>query len=112
MLDLPRGWPSIDLRGYREHPTAYVTYSVFDYDRLPPIERALDDGLAWLLAQPAHEWSLASGEEPMRAATGAELDALAGDVGAPAFEAFIRTPEPRTRCARARRATSTSATSR
>jgi len=102
-LGLPRGWPSIDLPGYRDHPEA-ATYSVFDQALLPPIERELDDGLAWLLAEPAVEHSLAGGHmyegEPVRPANGTQLDALTGELDLelpPAFEKFIRVPEPRSR---------------
>jgi hypothetical protein len=102
-LGIPREWPSIDLPGYRDHPKA-ATYSVFEYDRLPPIERHLDDGLSWLLSQPAVEYSLAGGHiyegEPVRSAVGAELDALTDAISLrlpPAFETFVRTREPRSR---------------
>lgn len=100
---LARGWPSFDLPGYREHPTL-TTYSVFDQGLLPPIERQLDDGLAWLLAEPPVEHSLAGGHiyegEPMTAATAVRLDALIADLDVtppPAFEKFIRVPELRSR---------------
>ena len=103
-LRLPRGWPSIGLRGYRDHPENYATYSVFEYDRLPPIQRRLDDGLSWLVAEPAVEESLAGGHmyagDPVRLATGPELDALTSaiDVALPAaFDTFVRTTEPRAR---------------
>lgn len=61
--DLPRSWPSIELPGYREHPTVYATYSGFEYDELPPIERELDDDLRWLLAEPPVPDSLAYVDE-------------------------------------------------
>ncbi len=104
VLGLPREWPSIDLPGYRDHPAAFATYSMFAYGRLPPIERRLDDQLSWLLVESPVEHSLAGGHiyegDPVRAATGAELDALtdARAVRLPAaFETFIRMPEPRSR---------------
>jgi hypothetical protein len=103
-LGIARGWPSIDLPGYREHPTGFVTYSAFDYDALPPIVRALDDDLSWLLAERPVPHSLAGGHiyegDAVRAATGTELDAFVAGTRlnlAPSFEAFIRTPEPRMR---------------
>lgn len=102
-LGIPRGWPSIDLPGYREHPSP-ATYSVFDRSLLPPIERELDDDLSWLLVEPPVEHSLAGGHlyegEPVRTASGRQLDALIDDLGLrlpPAFENFIRMPEPRSR---------------
>jgi hypothetical protein len=77
---------------------------VFDQALLPPIERELDDGLSWLLAEPPVEHSLAGGHvyegEPVGPASGAQLDALIDDLDVrlpPAFEKFIRVPEPRSR---------------
>lgn len=103
-LGLARGWPSIELPGYREHPANLATYSIFEYERLPPLERHLDDQLSWLLAEPSVEHSLAGGHsnegDPVRPATGADLDALTEGSAVPlppAFETFVRMPEPRSR---------------
>jgi len=103
-LGIGRAWPSIDLPGYREHPAEFATYSTFAFDELPPIERQLDDGLSWLLSQPPVEYSLGGGHvyegDPVRPATGTELDSLTSDVNMrlpPAFDAFVRTLEPRAR---------------
>lgn len=103
-LGLPRGWPSIELAGYREHPADFATYSMFEYERLPPVERRLDDRLSWLMAQPPVEHSLAGGHiyegDPVRPATGAELDALIDGIAVrlpAAFETFVRMSEPRSR---------------
>ena len=103
-LGITRAWPSINLPGYRDHPIDFATYSAFDYGGLPPIERELDDQLAWLLAEPEVEYSLAGGHmyagEPVRPATGVQLDALTTRLDVrlpPAFERFIRKPKARAR---------------
>jgi hypothetical protein len=56
---MKRGWWSIALLGYHDHPHP-TTYSLFDYDNLPPIEIPDKAGWDWLAIQPRHEeWSLA-----------------------------------------------------
>ena len=101
---MPRAWWSIELPGYREHPTPFSTYSPFPYEELPRIERELDDDLAWLRAERPVPGSLGyvvpGDATPERAATAADLDALLADrrVNPPrAFRIFIADPEPRTR---------------
>jgi hypothetical protein len=103
-LGIGRGWPSIDLPGYREHPEEFATYSTLADNELPPIERQLDDELSWLLSESPVEHSLAGGHiyegDPVRPATGAELDSLTNELGLRlprAFDTFIRTLEPRAR---------------
>jgi hypothetical protein len=97
--DLPRVWPSIDLPGYREHPEEYATYSGFDFDALPPIERHLDDELGWLLSERLVPASLADVEHDVaRPATSEELALLlAGETIAlpQSFSTFIESAEPR-----------------
>jgi hypothetical protein len=101
--ELPRRWWSVDLPGYRDYPT-YATYAAFDYEALPPIERKLDDDLAWIQREPVVMDSL--GERPRgdpgprREATAEQLDLLLGrrDIALPrAFRNFIRSTEPRLR---------------
>lgn len=100
---LPRAWWSTDLPGYREHPTPFATYSAFSYAELPTIERPLDAGLKWLLAQPQVEGSLGldrGDPVPERAANRAQLAALMSGTTIelpPAFKTFISEPEPRLR---------------
>ena len=102
-LGLPRGWLSIDLPGYREPPEA-STYAGFSFEGLPALPGRLDGELAWLRAEPEVEASLAGGNDydgvPARPATERELAQLVAgiDVRLPrAFEAFVCTPEPRSR---------------
>ena len=104
LLSLPRAWWSTDLPGYREHPSPFATYSPFPYLDLPRIERPLDGGLEWLLAQPKVQGSLGQVDPgdpvPERSATRSQLAALVGDttIELPlAFKAFVSDPEPRLR---------------
>lgn len=90
---LARTWASCELPGYRPHPAKYATYSGFEYDELPPIERALDDDLAWLECERAVEPSIAS-DQPGRAreATSTNLSGLLADeflALPPSFTAFV-----------------------
>jgi hypothetical protein len=101
---LPRVWWSTDLPGYREHSRPFATYSPFPYSDLPRIERPLDPGLEWLLAQPEVQGSLGhvdSGDEvPERSASRSQLEALlAGTtVELPlVFKNFVSQVEPRLR---------------
>lgn len=101
---LPRTWWSTDLPGYREHSRPFATYSPFPYADLPSIERPLDPGLEWLLAQPEVQGSLGhvdSGNEvPERSATASQLAALVGGTTIelpPAFRTFVSEPGPRLR---------------
>ncbi len=55
---LPRGWWSIELPGYRDHPQM-STYSLFSYAHLPPIPEPLDDAFSWLEGEPVEERNLA-----------------------------------------------------
>jgi hypothetical protein len=99
---LERCWPSVELPGYRDHP-AGATYSPFRFDDLPPIERELDDGLAWLLSEPKVAESIdelwPGDPRPARPATLDGLADLVGDVASlpPSFVALVTSPEPRTR---------------
>jgi hypothetical protein len=94
-----RSWVSFELPGYREPPGGFATYSDFSYEELPPIERALDDRLGWLIEQPEVKSSLAEQDrDPVRAATGEELEQVASGVKLPpAFAGFIASEEPRRR---------------
>jgi hypothetical protein len=98
---LTRGWWSIELPGFRPHLEERGTYSPFPRDTLPPVGRALDADLRWLLAEPPVPGSLARGEiEPARPATGEDLARLLRDDDVPlpsSFVAFVSSPEPRTR---------------
>jgi hypothetical protein len=97
--ELSRVWWSIDLPGFRPHAKRYATYSPFAYDELPPVGRALDNELAWLLREkPVRGW-LADEDwaEPIRRATLAELADLwpEGWQRTPAaFRAFVGGPGP------------------
>jgi hypothetical protein len=104
LQSLPRAWWSTDLPGYREHLRPFATYSPFAYAELPPIERSLDPGLEWLLAQAKVPGSLGHVDRgdpaPERPATRAQLTTLIGGKAIelpPAFKAFISEPEPRLR---------------
>lgn len=94
-----RGWWGIELPGYRE---AGATYERLDVS-LPPIERELDEQLAWLRAQPAVPESLAvapASPDPIRPADGSGLAALVEGWALqlpPEFSAFVGDPEPRRR---------------
>jgi hypothetical protein len=99
---LPRDWWGIELPGYREAPADHATYSEFGSD-LPPIERALDKELTWLMGEPAVPGSLAENDptsKPTRPASEeALIDLLAGthlDVPA-SFARFINERPPRAR---------------
>ncbi len=104
-MGIAHGWVSSALPGYREHPRRHLTYSDFDFDALPPIERALDDEFEWLLAEPIVPKSESLDHvfidgDPARFATGSGLDALLEGtrIELPAaFSNFVRSPEPRTR---------------
>jgi hypothetical protein len=52
------GWWSFELPGYRPYPEP-GTYSLFSYERLPPIRETVDPDYHWLRSQPARERSLA-----------------------------------------------------
>jgi hypothetical protein len=100
---LRRHWPSIELPGHRDHRTD-ATYSTFDYEALPPIERELDDDLRWLRAEAPVEGSLAErlpdDPKPSREATADQLELLLGGRELPlprSFTTFIGSPEPRSR---------------
>jgi hypothetical protein len=99
--EMQRGWPGMELPGYRKQLAGAVTYSVFVYDALPAITRDLDDGLRWLCAEPIVPASLAETVEPSdRAATLQHLSDLPGAraIKLPtAFLNFIASAEPRTR---------------
>lgn len=100
---LPRAWWSIDLPGYRDHPSEYVTYSSFPVEGLPPIGGELDETMSWLLSLPPVPQSLGEPPDedpPAREATGEELaDLLRGvDVVVPgAFHTFLIDGRLRTR---------------
>lgn len=100
---LERVWASIELPGYREHPEL-TTYSGFAYEDLPPVGRALDEELRWLLAEPPVSSSLADVQPgdpvPARPATVTELGQLldGSSVELPrAFQRFVDDDEPRNR---------------
>jgi hypothetical protein len=57
------GWWSFDLPGYRKQPEA-ATYSLFDYESLPPIQQNLDENFHWLKSEPIKQPSLAEGTYP------------------------------------------------
>lgn len=104
LLSLPRAWWSTDLPGYREHSRPFATYSRFPYSDLPTIERPLDPGLEWLLAEPEVQGSLGHVDQgdpvPERPATRAQLTTLIDGKTielSPAFRTFISEPEPRLR---------------
>jgi len=95
---LPRIWTSVDLPGYRHDPDGR-TYGNFPVESLPPIDRALDDKLSWLLAEPlATEWAILNQaeiprfEEKRSRALGKRLP----DLPKP-FSVFIGTPAPASR---------------
>jgi hypothetical protein len=83
------------LLGYRE-VGAHGTYGLFDCAELPPIERALDNDLAWLLGEPiAGDWAIVGGAE--RDADRRAWSKMAGfsDIVLPSsFEAFVASSEP------------------
>jgi hypothetical protein len=54
---LKTGWWSIDLP-HRPHPEKNVTYSLFSYEKLPPIVEKLDDDFKWLKLQWIKKYSL------------------------------------------------------
>jgi hypothetical protein len=101
LSELPRIWPSVELPGYREHPTDYATYSGFAFDELPPIGRTLDDDLGWLVSEPAVGASLVEvNDDAARPATNEQLGLLlAGETVTlpPSFSTFIESTEPRRR---------------
>jgi hypothetical protein len=89
------------LPGYRDHPRKFSTYTSFSYDELPPVERALDDGLNWLMPEAPTKTSF--GEQPSERslpATDQGLQTLIGDLSVKlpsAFTNFITSPELRRR---------------
>lgn len=59
--NLKTGWWSFSLPGFRDHPRNPTTYSLFDYENLPPIAPPKDAKFTWLWSEPKHEkWSLAA----------------------------------------------------
>lgn len=101
---LRRRWRSIELPGFRDHPSKYSTYSDFEFADLPPIEHQLGDDLEWLRAQRPVDDSLAATSahdpKPAREATSEELDALLVAPHLPlpgSFETFVRAQEHRSR---------------
>ncbi len=48
-LQFPQAWFSVALKGYRDHPEPYRTYSPFSYESLPPLPAPVFDGsFSWL----------------------------------------------------------------
>jgi len=48
-MPFPASWYSVELRGYRDHPEQYRTYSPFLFESLPPLPNELFDGnFSWL----------------------------------------------------------------
>jgi len=99
LAELQRVWPSVELPGYREHPTEHATYSHFAFDALPPIRRTLDDELLWLLDEPDSRASLAQFEDAAtRPASRTNLELLLADrqIAIPhSFTSFIASDELR-----------------
>src|SRR4051812_40129817 len=102
LSQLPRDWWGIELPGYREPRAESATYSEFGSD-LPPIERVLDNQLAWLIGEPEVPGSLGEDDptsKPTRPASEDELtDLLAGSgLELPSsFARFITDRAPRSR---------------
>jgi hypothetical protein len=97
-LELARGWYAFDLPGYRNHPKV-ATYSLFEYDALPPIQVPSRADFKWLMEQPANaEGSLPVLEEDAPVARQLEsLSTQAGIVFPSLFTTFPRNAELRRR---------------
>jgi hypothetical protein len=49
IVPFPKAWYSVALKGYRDHPEPFRTYSPFPYESLPPVpEGSLDGSFKWL----------------------------------------------------------------
>lgn len=89
MQELPKGWWSFNLPGYREAPDP-ATYALFDYNTLPPVKDP-GNNYAWLTAMPPRERSIASDSGPFVTRFGdlmPHITALLPD----AFRVFTRSP--------------------
>jgi len=56
--EMKTGWWSFELPGYRPHPDAFATYTLFSYEDLPPILEKPDNDFEWLKSQATKEHSL------------------------------------------------------
>jgi len=95
--ELPHVWWSIPLPGHWPDPLGWATYAGVPLDKLPPIERELDDELGWLLREPPVEQPL---DEWRGRATREHLESLLGgeSVALPrSFATFVAFDEPRKR---------------
>ena len=98
MPGIPRHWHAIGvpLLGVLERP--FEMYWPVPLEAMPPVERAFDGTLDWLLDTPTHDPSLQRGpDDPAeRDADGAGLQAIAPALSLPrVFRRFIEDPEPR-----------------
>lgn len=96
MPGIPRLWQTIGVPGVLEFD--FATYSPVPLDAMPPLGRALDGRLDWLLDAPSHDPSLQRGpDDPAeRDADATGLQAIATAVSLiPTFRRFIEDPEPR-----------------
>jgi hypothetical protein len=96
MPGISRLWQTIGVPGVLEY--RHATYSPIPLDAMPPLGRALDGTLDWLLNAPAHDPSLQRGpDDPAeRDADAAGLQAIAPALLLPrVFRTFIEDPEPR-----------------
>jgi len=62
--EMKTGWWSSELPGYRPHPGAYSTYTLFPYEDLPPIPEKLDNDFEWLKSQTTKNHSLFENSYP------------------------------------------------
>jgi hypothetical protein len=96
MPGIPRLWQAIGVPGVQEH--GYATYSPLPLDAMPPLGRALDGTLDWLLDTGTYDPSLQRGpDDPAaRDADAAGLQAIAPALSVTrVFRRFIEDPEPR-----------------
>ena len=97
---IERGWWGVDFPGRTRSPGTYTPVVGLP---LPPIERVLDDALAWLREQPVVPGSLvddAASSEPTRFASEPELNALLAGRGVHvpvSFATFVGDPDLRRR---------------
>lgn len=96
MPGIPRHWRTNGVPGVLERP--FDMYWPVPLDAMPPVGRAFDGSLDWLLDTPTHDPSLQRGpDDPAeRDADAAGLHAIAPAWSPPpAFRRFMEDPEPR-----------------
>jgi hypothetical protein len=92
--DLRRAWFAVGIPGYRE-AGAFQPYGEFPIERLPPIERDLDNNLQWLAREPpVSDWAIFNKEavRDFDVHRTAIWSARSTNIPA-AFDAFLSAPE-------------------